>query len=105
MNYEVIFTDTAKQDLKDIAFYIARESKDKEIAKNFLIELRNKTKQLAIFPNAGTFPKDRILKSFGYRYIVYKEYLLFYCVDENAKKVFVMSIFNEKKDYMRVIKG
>jgi plasmid stabilization system protein ParE len=55
-------------------------------------------------PNAGALPRDRILKSLGYRYLVHKEYLTFYLVDEQQKKVFVMAIFNGKRDYMRVMR-
>jgi plasmid stabilization system protein ParE len=104
MDYKVELTDTAKQDLREIALYIAEESKELEIAKRFVNELREETRRLALFPNAGALPKDRILKSLGYRYLVHKEYLIFYLVDEAQKKVFVMAIFNGKKDYMRAMK-
>lgn len=36
MKYTIEFTDTAKSDLRDIAVYIAEESKNKEIAKRFV---------------------------------------------------------------------
>lgn len=104
MDYKVVLTDTAKQDLREIAFYIAEESKDKEIAKRFVNELRAETKRLEVFPNAGAVPKDRILKALGYRFIVHKDYLTFYLVDELQKKVLVMAIFNGKRDYMRVMR-
>jgi plasmid stabilization system protein ParE len=104
MDYKVELTDTAKQDLREIALYIAEKSKEIEIAKRFVNELREETRRLESFPNAGALPKDRILKSLGYRYLVYKEYLTFYQVDDAQKKVFVMAIFNAKKDYMRAMK-
>jgi toxin ParE1/3/4 len=104
MEYKVVLTDTAKQDLREIAFYIAEESKDKGIAKRFVNELREETRRLGTLPNAGALPRDRILKSLGYRYLVHKEYLTFYLVDEQQKKVFVMAIFNGKRDYMRVMR-
>jgi plasmid stabilization system protein ParE len=104
MDYKVVLTDTAKQDLRAIAFYITEESKDKDIAKRFVNELREETSRLGTLPNAGALPRDRILKSLGYRYLVHKEYLTFYLVDEQQKKVFVMAIFNGKRDYMRVMR-
>ena len=42
MSHRVILTETAKQDLREIAFYIAEQSKDKEIARQFVNELRKK---------------------------------------------------------------
>ena len=104
MSYTVRLTDTAKQDLREIAFWIAEKSKDREIAKRFVGELRETCRKLDTFPNAGGIPKDRIIRSAGYRFAVHKEYLIFYLVDEEGKHVNVMAIFNAKKDYMRVMK-
>ena len=105
MSYTVRLTDTAKQDLREIAFWIADQSKDPGIAKRFVEELRTECKKLDTFPYAVAFPKDRILKSVGYRFMVHKEYLIFYLVDEEEKQVNIMAIFNSKKDYMRVMKN
>ena len=104
MSYTVRLTDTAKQDLREIAFWIAEQSKDIEIAKLFIGELRDVCKKLDTFPNAGGIPKDRVIRSAGYRFTVHKEYLIFYLVDEKEKQVNIMAIFNAKKDYMRVMK-
>ena len=104
MSYTVRLTDTAKQDLREIAFWIAEQSKDREIAKRFVGELRETCKKLDTFPNAGANPKERGISSAGYRFTVLKEYLIFYLVDEEEKQVNVMAIFNAKKDYMRVMK-
>lgn len=104
MNCKVVFTDTAKSDLRDIAFYIADISKDKNLAIRFVKELQGKTKLLEQFPESGAIPKDRVLRSNGYRFLVHKDYLLFYLYEKENKTVYVMSIFNGKRDYMRVMK-
>ena len=104
MSYKVVMIDTAKQDLRDIAIWIAEQSKDIEIAKRFVNELWERCKKLDRFPSIGSFPRDRILKSAGYRFVTYKEYLVFYLIDEENETVNVMAIFNAKKDYMRVMK-
>ena len=41
MSYQVRITETAKQDLREIAFYIAGHSMDNDIAKRFIMELRD----------------------------------------------------------------
>lgn len=105
MNYEVILTDTAKEDLREIALYLARQTGDKSVAKRFVAELRDKCRELEAFPNSGALPRDRILKSMGYRFVVHKNYLLFYLVDDEKKTVSVMAIFNGKRDYLRVMSG
>ena len=104
MSYRVKLSDTAKQDLREIAFYIAEQAKDKEIAKKFVNELRTECNRLETFPEAGAMPKDRILRSAGYKYIIYKDYLIFYSIQEEMSEVDVLAIFNAKKDYMRVMR-
>ncbi len=104
MSYQVRITETAKQDLREIAFYIAERSMDSEIAKRFVMELREQCARLVDFPQSGAIPKDRILRSFDFRYIVHKDYLIFYSIDEAQKIVNVLAIFNSKKDYLRVMR-
>lgn len=99
MKYSVQLTDTAKSDLKDIASYITRQTQDKNIAKKFVEKIINHCKILEDFPLSGAIPKDRTLVSFGYRFLVYQEYLIFYSVDDSNAKVYLNAVFNVKKDY------
>lgn len=103
MSYTIKMTDTAKNDLREIALYIAESSKNVDIALNFVGELQERCEQLINFPNSGAFPKDRILKSNGYRFLTHKEYLICYIVEEESKTVYVSAFFNAKKDYLRVL--
>ena len=104
MNCQIVLTDTAKSDLLDIATYIADFSNDKNLAIRFVRELQEKTKILEQFPESGAIPRDRVLKSNGYRFLVHKDYLLFYLYEKAENKAYVMAIFNGKRDYMRVMK-
>ena len=104
MSFKVTFTDTAKEDLRNIAIYIAEQSKDKMIAINFVNELREKTKILETFPECGAIPDDRTMKSFGYRFLVHKEYLIFYHFEHKENTSYILAIFNSKKDYTRVMR-
>lgn len=104
MNCRIVFTETAKIDLRDIAVYIADFSKDKELAVRFVKEIQEKTRILEQFPESGAIPKDRILKSNGYRFLVHKDYLLFYQYEKAENTAYILSVFNGKRDYMRVMK-
>ena len=72
----------------------------RSLSQNLLIN----AKKLETLPNGGALPKDRVLLSTGYRYISHKNYIIFYLVDETEKTLRIMAIFNEKKDYMRVMR-
>lgn len=104
MSYRVNLTETAKQDLREIVLYIAEQSKDKEIARSFANELREKCGRLADFPQAGARPKDHVLRSLEYRFIPHKDYLIFYSIDEKKKAVNVLAVFNARKDYLHVMR-
>ncbi len=49
---------------------------DNEIARPFIVELREQCSRLADFPQGGALAKDRILRSFDFRYIVHRDYLM-----------------------------
>lgn len=104
MNCKIVFTNTAKEDLREIAFHIAEKAQDKNIAIRFVKELQETTKTLETFPESGAIPKDRVLVSNGYRFLSHKDYLLFYQYEKAVNTVYVMAIFNGKRDYMRVMK-
>ncbi len=103
MSCKVIFTDTARSDLLDIARSLAEISKDKAFAVRFVRELQQETARLERFPESGAVPRDRVLKSSGYR-LVHGDYLLFYLYEKEKNAVYVMAVFNGKRDYMRVMR-
>ena len=104
MNCQVKFTATAKEDLRGIAYYIAEQSKDKEIAARFIKQLQERCKILEEFPESGAIPKDRVMMSAGYRFLVHKEYLIFYNYEKAENTAYILAVFNAKRDYMRVMK-
>lgn len=103
MNYRVIITEMAEEDLLDIAYAVADLSKSIEPAKHLIQSLKEECKSLQDFPLAGAFPKDYILRSAGYRYLTCKGYLIVYEIDEDHKIVRVVAVFHEKLDYMRML--
>ena len=104
MSCQIVFTDTAKSDLREIAISIAELAKDKNIAIRYVKELQESTKILETFPESGAIPRDRILNSSGYRFIAHKDYLLFYLYEKAENRVYIMAVFHGKRDYMRVMK-
>ena len=104
MSLQVKFTDTGKEDLRGIATYIAEQSKDKKIAINLVNELREKTKILESFPESGALPDDRIMKNSGYRFLVHKDYLIFYHYSPQDKTSYILAVFNAKRDYSRIMR-
>lgn len=104
MNCKIMLTDTAKADLREIALQIADLTRDRQQALRFVKELQEQARILEQFPESGALPKDRILKSSGYRFLVYRDYLLLYRYQREENTAYIMAIFNGKRDYMRVMR-
>lgn len=98
MNYQVEFADTAKEDLRSLAYRLA------ELAKRFVRELQQSCKMLETFPESGALLGDRILRSSGYRFLAFTDYLTFYTIDKEKRVVYIAAVFNGKKDYVRVMR-
>lgn len=104
MNCQIQMTARAKEDLPSIAFYIFEQSKDKNIAVQFVKALQEECNLLRQFPESGSIPRDRVLMSMGYRYLVYKDYLVFYLYKKEENTAYIMAVFNGKRDYVKVMK-
>ena len=73
-HWQVIMTDTAKNDLREIALGIYEISGSLDTAVGFVTELEEQCKILSTLPETGALPKDYVLKALGYRYLVHKHY-------------------------------
>ena len=100
-SWQVIMTDTAKNDLREIALGIFEASGGLEPAVRFVTEPEKNCDSLNLLPEAGALPKDYVLKALGYRYLTHKQYLIFYLTDSAEHKVFIHAVFHEKLDYFR----
>ena len=101
MTYRVTMDETAKSDLREIARAVAEKAGDREPAKKLVHELRARCRELQIFPERGALPRDHLLVSLGYRFLMYKGYPVFYVTDHENKRVFIRSVQHEKMDYTR----
>jgi len=102
--WKVIMTDTARNDLREIALGICELSGDSDTAVNFVLELEDRCTVLESQSESGAIPKDYILKVMGYRFLVHKHYLIFYLSDASVDTVYIHAFFNEKLDCFRYMR-
>ncbi len=105
MRYTVLLTETAVADFKKTALGILDASKDAATALKFVTELKAEVGRLADFPQAGALPNDRNLVCQGYRFLVHKDYLIFYTYEDGSDTVYVKAAFHAKLDYKRVMRN
>lgn len=101
MQYQIVMTDKANEQLNDIIMYIAIDSK--ENARKYLDRLEEAIVKLEDFPLMGVNPKYSTLRRQGYLVLIVENHLIFYKVDQTKKKVIIYGIFNSKQEYKRLI--
>lgn len=94
-HYNVRIFPTAKQDLLDIIGYLNTLSP--ETAQKYYDLLIAEIASLSELPERCPHPKDLALKAKGYRYLLVKNYLVFYVV--SGKTVQIRRILYARRDY------
>ncbi|MBI2931665.1 MAG: type II toxin-antitoxin system RelE/ParE family toxin [Planctomycetes bacterium] len=85
---QVVWTERAHRDLKEIVEYISRDSM--AYARSFALRLRMKVERLAQFPKSGrTIPED---PGKGVREIIVGDYRVLYCIA--ARRVVILTVIH-----------
>lgn len=98
-NYDVILYPTAKQDLLDIIDYLNTLSPD--AALQYYDLLTEEIASLSRMPERCPRPKDLALAAKGYRYLIVKDYLVFYVV--SGQTVQIRRILYGRRDYQALL--
>ncbi len=97
--YELQYLKIAKNDLDQIFDYILRDNQTKAL--EILDEIDDKVSKLANFPELGKQPEDEKLKTFGYRVLVIRNYLVFYIITGNI--IEIHRILHSSLDYINLL--
>lgn len=103
MSYRLLQTQRAKDQLIEIALYIAEESGDVDMALRIVDRLEEAMLKLTEMPNRGALPRDVILRKQGHRVVVCEPYLIFYRCDDEARTVIVTAVLHSRRDYANLI--
>lgn len=103
MQYRIMRTDKADEQLREIIFYIADDSGSVDIALNYLQKIETAIKRLEDFPFSGTVPRYSILRKQGYRVLVVERHLVFYKVNEKDKIVTIYAVVDGRREYRNLI--
>ncbi len=103
MKYNIIRTDKADEQLREIIFYIADDSGSIDIALDYLDKIEKAISSLEEFPMSGSMPKYSILKKQGFRVLVVEKHLIFYKVYEDKKEVVIYAVVDGRREYRNLI--
>lgn len=103
MKYKITRADKADEQLRDIIFYIAEDSRSIDIALNYLDKIEAAISRLEEFPMSGSKPRYSILRKQGYRVLIIERHLAFYKVNESEKIVTIYAIVDGRREYRNLI--
>ena len=104
MKYKVLRTDTADSLIRNIILYVA-ERLGNDVALEKLNALETSILALADNPYIGTDPRYTVLKRQGYKVLITEKDLVFYKINEEQKEVTIYAVFDQRQDYLSIIRG
>ncbi len=94
LEYKVITLPLAEEDIADQTDYIAFELKAPEAAINMVRGFRKTINNLSIFPQSHELDEDEELAKYGIRKTYYKNYKIYFLIDEPEKTVYILRVFH-----------
>ena len=108
IQYTIIFSKKAKEQLKEIRDYIEEQFFSRQAADNTINNLLTGVGRLEDFPFVGFNADERVGKMIypphTTRCLVLHEYLVFYHVLDNSKQVFISHVMHVKLDYLKLFR-
>lgn len=103
MKYNIIRTDKADEQLREIIFYIADDSGSVDIALNYLNKIETAINRLEEFPMSGSEPRYSVLRKQGYKVLIVERHLIFYKVNECEKTITIYAVVDSRREYRNLI--
>lgn len=104
MKYDIHITYAAEKDLNSVADYIEFVLLDPMAADDLLEEAENKISDLSIFPKKFALVDDPVLKTWGIRFLLVKNYIAFYVISEENHTVYIVRFLYGKRDWITILK-
>ena len=94
--YTSIHTEKFNKELHQQILYVAMQFKE-----NIQTAILN----LQLHPYMGTTPKIRNLKDNDFRMLILNKIIIFYTVVEETKTIYLLSIVDQRQDYINILNG
>lgn len=99
--FEVHYSEVALADLDDIWGYISFELMNPDAAFNTVNGIMDVIDRLSEYPLSGT-PLNTLLDiESGYRFVIYRNYLAFYHLEDSA--VYIDRVLYEGRDFIKAL--
>ncbi len=101
--YQIVRTEKADNQLRDLIYYIADDSGSVDVALKHLDKLEKAMMRLSEFPESGSTPRYAILRKQGYKVLIVEKHLAFYKVENTNKVVTIYAVVDSRQEYRNLI--
>lgn len=102
--YDVIVYDFAQDDIRDAVGYVSRTLLEPDTARGLLLRFQKEILSLANIPERFSLVSDPYLASLGFRVTSVGNYLIFYTVRRETRKVDVVRVIYGKRNWIKLVK-
>ena len=101
--YQLEFLPIAKQDMTETVRYISHELCNPSAAEKLADEIIEAAEKLAEFPYINAIhPTIKLLKQ-EYRKLIVRNYIMFYWIDEQEKRVTIARFIYARRNYEKLL--
>ena len=97
--YQVWFLRVAEEDSIEIISFIAADNST--AAESIASKIEKNLDLLSGNPNLGRIPREEEIRNLGYRYLIVKNCLIFYTIEE--KTIFIHRILHSARNYKTIL--
>lgn len=104
MSYIIHITKAAERDFMRAADYIEYTLKNPAAADKLLVDATEQINTLADLPKKHCLVDDPVLANWGIRFVVIRNYLAFYAIDEEKQMVIVVRFLFQKSNWNVILR-
>lgn len=101
--YKVNITNAAEEEISSTVTYIADSLKAPKAADHLLTEIEKYEELLETNPHIYPLVPDEYLAERGIRYVLVKNYIVFFVIDEKDKTVNVFRFLYGRRDWKNIL--
>ena len=101
--YKIIVTPDAAANLTELRYYIANILMAPDAALRHIRLIRTEIAKLKQFPARIAPVHEEPWHSRGIRFLIVKNFYVYYRIDENANTVFILNVVYSKRDQLKVL--
>ncbi len=102
--YEIIMTPDATTDLYKLRDYIADTLLMPDTALTYIRSIREKISTLEQMPDRIALLQEEPAHSRGIRKLIANNFYIYYRIDKNTKRVYILNIIYNKRDQLKMLK-